>query len=64
MNAASYGRLAAALFALIAVLQLLRALLGWPVSVNGVAIPVWASWVAFAVSGALSALGWRAADRR
>jgi hypothetical protein len=51
--------LAAVLLALIAVLQLLRFILAWPVSVNGVDIPVWVSAVAFAVAGGLSFMLWR-----
>ena len=52
-----------ALLALIALLQLVRFLLGWEVSVHGVAIPVWASGVAFAVLGALAAMLWRESRR-
>lgn len=52
-----------ALLALIALLQLVRFLLGWEVSVHGVAIPVWASGVAFAVVGALAAMLWRESRR-
>ena len=62
MSARSYCMLAAAIFALIAVLQLLRVLLGWSVTLNGAAVPFWASWIAVIVAGGLSALGFRAAD--
>lgn len=46
-------------FSLVAILQLTRLVLGWDVSVNGVAIPVWASGVAFIVSGGLALMLWR-----
>jgi hypothetical protein len=46
-------------FALIAILQLTRLMLGWEVSVNGVAIPVWVSGLAFVVAGGLSVMLWR-----
>jgi hypothetical protein len=51
--------LAAVLLGLIALLQLLRFLLAWPVSVNGLDIPVWVSAVAFVVAGGLSFMLWR-----
>ena len=42
MKATSYARLAAALFAIISALQLVRALAGWPITVGGtMMIPVW-----------------------
>jgi len=46
-------------FSLVSVLQLIRFVLGWDVSVNGVAIPVWASGMAFIVSGGLAVMLWR-----
>ena len=51
--------IAVVMFSLIALLQLLRVLLGWEVIVNGVAIPLWVSWIAFAVAAALAAMVWR-----
>jgi hypothetical protein len=45
--------------ALIAILQLVRFALGWEILVNGVAIPVWASAIAFVVAGGLAAMVWR-----
>ncbi len=42
-------RLAAAVFALIGLLQLARAGAGWEATSNGVTIPIWASWIAAAV---------------
>jgi hypothetical protein len=60
MNATGYARLAASLFAIIAVLQLIRAIGGWPVAVGTVAIPIWLSWIAAVVMGALAWLGFSA----
>jgi hypothetical protein len=60
MTVKSYCTLAAAVFALIALLQLARVVLGWPVMVSGHNVPLWMSWVAFGVAGALSVIGWRA----
>jgi len=44
-------------------LQLLRVLSGWEVTVNGVAIPSWASVVAFVVAAALAVMLWREAHQ-
>jgi len=60
MNASSYARLAGAIFAVIALLQLARAVAGWPVTVGDITMPVWPSWVAFAVAGGLAWLGFTA----
>ena len=54
MDAKSYSRVAAIIFAIIAVLQLVRALSGWDITLNGAAIPFWASWLASVVAGALA----------
>jgi hypothetical protein len=52
-----------AFLSLLALLQLLRVLLGWSVVVNGIAIPLWASTVAVVVAGGLALLLWREARR-
>jgi hypothetical protein len=62
MSARSYARLAAAVFAIIALLQVARAVAGWPVTVGGTVMPVWPSWVAFVVAGVLAWLGFRASQ--
>ena len=46
-------------FSLVAIAQLTRLVLGWEVSVNGVAIPVWVSGIAFIVAGGLAVMLWR-----
>ena len=58
-----FTAVAVAFLALIAVLQLVRFLLGWEVAVRGISIPVWASGVAFVVVGALAAMLWRESHR-
>jgi hypothetical protein len=57
MDAKSYSRIAAIIFAIIAALQLVRAGSGWEISLNGAAIPFWVSWVAYVVAGALAFVG-------
>jgi hypothetical protein len=45
--------------ALIALVQLLRFVLGWEITVNGVIVPVWASGIAFVVAAVLAVMLWR-----
>jgi hypothetical protein len=50
--------IAIVLLALIAILQLLRFILGWEVMVHGVSVPVWASGIAFVVAAGLAVMVW------
>lgn len=50
--------IAVALLSLAALLQLLRFILGWQVTVNGVNVPVWVSGIAFVVAGGLAVMVW------
>jgi hypothetical protein len=50
-------------FSLIAVLQLLRFILGWEVTVNGLSVPVWVSGIAFVVAAGLAAMVWLEAHK-
>jgi hypothetical protein len=54
MTAKSYSVLAAVIFAIIAILQLVRAVSGWPVTVHDIGLPLWASWVACIVAAGLA----------
>jgi hypothetical protein len=48
--------IAIVVFSLVAILQLTRLVLGWEVSVNGLAIPLWASGVALVVATGLAVM--------
>ena len=61
MSPRSYLLLAAAIFTIVAVLQLSRAVAGWEITVGTTVVPLWASWVAAVVAGALAWLGFGAA---
>ncbi len=50
--------IAIVLLSLIAILQLLRFILGWEVTVHGVSVPVWASGIAFVVAAGLAVMVW------
>lgn len=41
---------------LIALLQLLRLILGWEIMVNGMTIPVWLSGIAFVIAAGLAVM--------
>ena len=58
-----FTTVAVVVFTLVALLQLLRVILGWDVTVNGIAIPIWASAIAFVVSAVLAVMLWREAHR-
>ena len=51
------------LLALIAVVQLLRFVLGWEVTVNRLMVPVWPSGIAFVIAAGLAFMVWREARR-
>jgi hypothetical protein len=57
----SYSLLAAIIFTIVAVLQLVRALAGWPITVGTLSIPLWPSWIACIIAAALAWLGFAAA---
>ena len=44
---------------LVSLVQLARVALGWVVTINGVAIPLWASVIACVVAAALAFMLWR-----
>lgn len=58
-----WTKLAAAIFALIAILHALRLLLGLQVVVDGLTIPLWLSVGGMLVSGTLAAMVWRESRR-
>ena len=56
-----FTTIAVVVFSLIALLQLLRFVSGWEVTVNGITIPIWASAIAFVVAAGLAVMLWREA---
>lgn len=54
MRQKTFTRTAGVIFAVIAVLHLLRILLGWEAVIGGWHVPVWLSWLALALSGFLA----------
>ena len=60
MTPVKFSRLAGVIFAIIALLQLLRAITGFEIMVGGEIMPVWPSWIAAIVAGFLAYLGFTA----
>ena len=54
-----FTMIAVVLFSLIALLQLLRFVLGWEVTVNQVIVPLWVSGIAFVLLGTVAVMVWR-----
>ena len=67
MTARNYALLSSVIFIIIAILQVLRALLGWPITVETGAgpfsVPLWLNWVAFIAFAVLGLVGLDAAGR-
>jgi hypothetical protein len=59
MRMKPFTSIAVVIFAVISLMQILRALLGWVVTVNGLVVPLWASVIASAVAAALAIMLWR-----
>ena len=56
-----FSSIAAVVFGLVALMQLLRLVLGWSIVINGFSIPLWASAVACLVAAGLAVMVWREA---
>ena len=54
-----YTLIAVVMFSLVALLQLLRLVMGWEVTVNHVPIPTWASGIAVVIAAILAFMLWR-----
>jgi hypothetical protein len=55
-----YERVSGVFFLLLAILQLTRVIRGWQVQVAGVTVPVWASVIAFLITGSFAVWAYRA----
>lgn len=59
MQQTAYNTITAVLFLVVALVHLLRIIFGWSAQIGGVTIPMWASWLALVVAGALTYFGFR-----
>jgi hypothetical protein len=60
MTPQKFSLLAALIFAVVAALQLARAVSGLPVTIGAASLPLWASWIAALVAAGLAWLGFAA----
>ncbi len=63
MTEKTFATIAAAIFALVALLHLLRLVMGWSVVIDSWTVPMWVSWVGLVVAGGMSYCGARLAMR-
>ena len=54
MSQKTFTLTAGAIFTIVAVLHLLRLLLGWEAAIGGWHVPVWFSWLGLALAGFLA----------
>ena len=58
-----FTMLAVLVFALVALAHLLRLVYGWEATINGAAVPMWASGLGLVVAGGLAVLLWRESQK-
>lgn len=58
-----YEMISGIFFSILSLVQLTRTVLGWPVRVNGIDIPVWCSVLAFLITGAFALWAFRSPSR-
>ena len=63
MTEKTFATVAAVIFALVAVLHLLRLVMGWSIVVDSWTLPMWVSCVGLVIAGGLSYYGARLAMR-
>jgi hypothetical protein len=63
MTEKMFATIAGVIFALVALLHLLRLVMGWSVVIDSWTVPMWVSWIGLVVAGGLSYYGARLAMR-
>ena len=63
MTEKMFATIAAVIFALVALLHLVRLVMGWSIVIDSWTVPMWVSWVGLVVAGGLSYYGARLAMR-
>lgn len=57
MNSKKFLIISGTIFLIVGTAHFLRVLNGWPVSIGGLAIPMWLSWIVFILTGYLAYYG-------
>jgi NADH:ubiquinone oxidoreductase subunit F (NADH-binding) len=60
----TFALVAGAIFAVVALLHLVRIALGWPVVIGSWTVPIWVSWIGLVAAGGLGYVGLRLATQR
>ena len=55
----TYFLITSVIFLIIAVLHVMRIVLGWPAAIGGWEVPFWLSWVAVILAGYLAYIGFK-----
>jgi hypothetical protein len=64
MDQKTFVLLTGVIFALVALLHLLRIYMGWPAVIGGWTVPMWLSWLGLVVAGGLAYFGISLGTRR
>ena len=59
-----YALVSGVFLAIVAIAHLVRAVLGWPIVIADVTVPVWCSTAAFVFTGGLALWGFRESSRK
>ena len=59
MSQRTFTIIASAIFAVVALLHVLRIFFGWPAVIGDWTVPMWLSWIGLVVAGGLSYFGIR-----
>lgn len=54
-----FTTIAVGVFALVALLHVLRLILGWEATIQGSVVPLWVSWLGVVIAGGLAIMLWR-----
>jgi len=63
MDAKTFALVAGVIFAVVALVHLVRIFMEWTVIIEDWSIPMWVSWIALVVAGGLALLGLRLSER-
>jgi hypothetical protein len=61
MNQKTFSIVAGVIFAVVALVHLVRIYMDWPIVIGDWSVPMWLSWIALVVAGGLAYLGLRPA---
>jgi len=59
----TFSLVAGIIFALVALVHLVRIFMEWPVMIDDWSVPIWVSWIALVVAGGLALFGLRLSAR-